>query len=153
MSRLERLRALVNQRINAAADDIGRILEGKVSEYEEEVRFFREENNSLQHKILQLASKSDVQIVVMDEDEAEPSENQEQPTEEDSDEASASSAPVCEEEKKTAPKRTRRGRKSNTKDCETPGTSSDKETEGTQRPKSKRTASQPEVSKAKRRRN
>ncbi|KAK7899262.1 hypothetical protein WMY93_020115 [Mugilogobius chulae] len=72
MSRLERLRSLVSQRINAAADDIGRILEGKVAEFEEEVRFFREENNSLQHKILQLASKSDVQIVVMDDEMAVP---------------------------------------------------------------------------------
>ncbi|KAJ0055412.1 hypothetical protein NL108_017251 [Boleophthalmus pectinirostris] len=150
MSRMERLRALVHQRINAAADDIGRILEGKVSEYEEEVRFFREENNSLQHKILQLASKSDVQIVVMDEDEATTSENQEEPTEEGSDEGS-SSAPVCEEEQdKTAPKRTRRGRKSHAKDCETPGTSSDTEAEGAKRKNSKRRVPQQNVSKAKR---
>lgn len=57
MSRLERLRTLVNQRINAAADDISRLLEGKIAEYEEEVRFFREENNNLQQRLLRVVSK------------------------------------------------------------------------------------------------
>lgn len=149
MSRLERLRSLVNQRINAAADDIGRLLEGKIQEYEEEVRFFREENNSLQQKLLQFAAKPDVQLVVLGEDEAGSSDDQEESPSEDSDPAPAPS-PV------RGPKQTRKSPKADGKDNDSPGTSSatDEDHDGQQRRKnSKRRAPQTHGVKAKRSKN
>lgn len=149
MSRLQRLRSLVNQRINAAADDIGRLLEGKIQEYEEEVRFFREENNSLQQKLLQFASKPDVQIVVLGDDDAGSSDDQEESPPEACDPDPAP-APVCE--KKQAKSRP----KANGKHSGTPGTSSttDEESDRQQRRKtSKRRALQTHATKAKKSKN
>lgn len=140
---------MVNQRINAAADDIGRLLEGKIAEYEEEVRFFREENNSLQQKLLQFAAKPDVQVVVLGEDEAGSSDDQEDAPPEDSDPDPAP-APVC------GPKQTKRSPKAEGKDHESPGTSSatDEDSDGQKsRKNSKRRAPQTHGAKAKRSRN
>lgn len=146
MSRLERLRSLVNQRINAAADDIGRLLEGKIAEYEEEVRFFREENNSLQQKLLQFAAKPDVQVVVLGDDESGSSDDQEEPPPDDSD-RDPSPAPVC------AAERTSTSPNADGRDSETPGTSSatDEESDTQRRRKtSKRRAPATHDTKAKR---
>lgn len=143
MSRLERLRSLVNQRINAAADDIGRLLEGKIAEYEEEVRFFREENNSLQQKLLQFAAKPDVQVVVLGEDEAGSSDDQEESPPADSDPDPAP-APVC------GPERTKSDSKAGEKNNNTPGSSSATDES---RKKSKRRAPQTHCAKAKRSKN
>lgn len=149
MSRLERLRSLVNQRINAAADDIGRMLEGKIAEYEEEVRFFREENNSLQQKLLQFAAKPDVQVVVLGDDEAGSSEEESPP--EDSDPDPVPAPALSPKPTKTSPKADADG-----KDKETPGTSSatDEETDARKsRKNSKRRAPQTLGAKAKRSKN
>lgn len=146
MSRLERFRSLVNQRINAAADDIGRMLEGKIQEYEEEVRFFREENNSLQQKLLQFAAKPDIQVVVLGDDENSSSDDQEESTPEDCDPAPAPAPVRGSRATKTTPE-------TGQKDCKTPGssTTTDEGLKGQERRKrSKRPAPLTDAAKTKR---
>lgn len=153
MSRLERLRTLVNQRINAAADDISRLLEGKIAEYEEEVRFFREENNNLQQRLLRVVSKPDLHILLVSPEEAGPSVDQENPDFLQIKQEEEQESPAAFISGKRA-KDTKENKKATEKDCsnETPGTCSTKqmETDGQKcRRNLKRRAAQSQMSKSK----
>lgn len=69
MSQRDRLRALLNERMVAAGDSIFDLFEGKIEEYEEELRFLNEEYN-LKQKLLFAATKQGVPILLVTQDEA-----------------------------------------------------------------------------------
>lgn len=127
----------MNQRINAAAGDISRLLEGKIAEYEEEIRFFKEENLNLQQKLLKVTAKPDVRVFVVGEDEAGPSTDQENPESPQEQEVPVTPASVKTHRKQPKQDQTDTEEDNN----ETPGTSLPEQTGRPQRMLKRKSAS------------